>query len=154
MSSGTYPIIAQALPNPAAGIRSATLYRQTVSVCRRTFMMFLGLIHGRTSWLSSRQARSLGRRFSGLSSVRPKPCAGLLWHLAILLLKLPQPPLQEPDSRWCTGNFLVCLAMWQATAAQDIIGKIFGIFFPVSAFVSMSFSHVVCLQARMIFLLS
>ena len=65
-----------------------------------------------------------------------------------------QPPLQEPNSRWCTGNFLVCLAMWQATAAQDIIGKIFGIFFPVAAFVSISFSHVVCLQAQMISLLS
>ena len=41
----------------------------------------------------------------------------------------------------------MCLAMWQATAAQDIIGKIFGIFFPVAAFVSISFSHVVVCRA-------
>ena len=41
------------------------------------------------------------------------------------------------------ANLLVCLAAWQAQAAQDIIGKIFGIFFPVLAFVSMSFSHVI-----------
>ena len=26
------------------------------------------------------------------------------------------------------GNFLVCLAVWQALAAQDILGKIFSIF--------------------------
>ena len=44
---------------------------------------------------------------------------------------------------YCAGNFLVCLAVWQATAAQDIISKIFAIFFPVAAFVSISFSHVV-----------
>ena len=41
------------------------------------------------------------------------------------------------------ANYLVCLAMWQATAAQDIIGKIFGIFFPVLCFVSIGFSHTV-----------
>lgn len=40
-------------------------------------------------------------------------------------------------------NYMVCLGVWQATAAQDIIGKIFGIFFPVLAFVALSFSHVI-----------
>ncbi|KAK9813119.1 hypothetical protein WJX72_009361 [[Myrmecia] bisecta] len=40
-------------------------------------------------------------------------------------------------------NWLVCLAVWQATAAQDIIGKIFGIFFPIMAFVAIGFDHVV-----------
>ena len=56
----------------------------------------------------------------------------------------------KTDARWGAeviramgANLLVCLAAWQAQAAQDIIGKIFGIFFPVLAFVSMSFSHVV-----------
>ncbi|KAK9844764.1 hypothetical protein WJX74_006617 [Apatococcus lobatus] len=41
------------------------------------------------------------------------------------------------------ANYLVCLAMWQATAAQDIIGKIFGIFFPVLCFVAIGFSHTI-----------
>ena len=35
------------------------------------------------------------------------------------------------------------LHRWQATGAQDIIGKIIGIFFPVTAFVALSFSHVI-----------
>ncbi|KAK9808014.1 hypothetical protein WJX73_004279 [Symbiochloris irregularis] len=41
------------------------------------------------------------------------------------------------------ANYLVCLAAWQATAAQDIIGKIFAIFFPVVAFVGTGYSHVI-----------
>lgn len=41
------------------------------------------------------------------------------------------------------ANLLVCLAAWQAQASQDIVGKIFGIFFPVLAFVSIGFSHVI-----------
>ena len=34
-------------------------------------------------------------------------------------------PLLTPPQR-IAGNWLVCLGMWQATAAQDIIGKLFG----------------------------
>ncbi len=33
----------------------------------------------------------------------------------------------------------VTLGIWQATAAQDIIGKIFGVYFPVLAFVAVGF---------------
>lgn len=33
-------------------------------------------------------------------------------------------------------NWLVCIAVWQATAAQEIVGKIFGIFWPILAFVA------------------
>ena len=38
-------------------------------------------------------------------------------------------------------NWLVCLAMWQAMAAKEIIGKIIGIWFPVMAFVALGFEH-------------
>ena len=38
-------------------------------------------------------------------------------------------------------NWLVCLAVWLALASQDIIGKIFGIFFPIMAFVASGFEH-------------
>ena len=41
------------------------------------------------------------------------------------------------------ANLLVCLAAWQAEASQDIISKIFSIFFPVTAFVAISFSHTI-----------
>ncbi|HZK44267.1 MAG TPA: formate/nitrite transporter family protein [Syntrophomonadaceae bacterium] len=40
-------------------------------------------------------------------------------------------------------NWLVCLAVWMAFAAKDIVGKIFGIFFPIMAFVSSGFEHSV-----------
>ena len=40
-------------------------------------------------------------------------------------------------------NWLVCLAVWMALAAQDVAGKILAIFFPIMAFVAMGFDHVV-----------
>ena len=40
-------------------------------------------------------------------------------------------------------NWLVCLAVLQAMAAKDIAGKVFGIFFPIMAFVAAGFEHVV-----------
>ncbi len=46
-------------------------------------------------------------------------------------------------------NWLVCLAVWLAFAAEDIAGKILAIFFPIMAFVAMGFDHVV---ANMFFL--
>ena len=38
-------------------------------------------------------------------------------------------------------NWLVCLAVWLAIAAQDVTGKIWGIFFPIMAFVASGFEH-------------
>ena len=40
-------------------------------------------------------------------------------------------------------NWLVCLAVWMALAAHQIIGKIFAIFFPIMAFVAIGFEHSV-----------
>ena len=40
-------------------------------------------------------------------------------------------------------NWLVCLAVWMALAAEDITGKVLVIFFPIMAFVAMGFDHVV-----------
>jgi len=40
-------------------------------------------------------------------------------------------------------NWLVCLAVYLAIASDDIIGKIFGIWFPIMAFVTIGFEHVV-----------
>jgi formate/nitrite transporter len=40
-------------------------------------------------------------------------------------------------------NWLVCLAVWMALAAQDVAGKVLAIFFPIMAFVAMGFDHVV-----------
>ena len=46
-------------------------------------------------------------------------------------------------------NWLVCLAVWMALAADDVTGKILAIFFPIMAFVAMGFDHVI---ANMFFL--
>jgi len=46
-------------------------------------------------------------------------------------------------------NWLVCLAVWLALAADDVAGKILAIFFPIMGFVAMGFDHVV---ANMFFL--
>lgn len=46
-------------------------------------------------------------------------------------------------------NWLVCLAVWMAYAAEDVAGKILAIFFPIMAFVALGFDHVV---ANMFFL--
>jgi formate/nitrite transporter len=46
-------------------------------------------------------------------------------------------------------NWLVCLAVWMALAAQDVAGKVAAIFFPIMGFVAMGFDHVV---ANMFFL--
>jgi formate/nitrite transporter len=40
-------------------------------------------------------------------------------------------------------NWLVCLAVWLAIASHDTVGKIFGIFFPIMAFVASGFEHSV-----------
>lgn len=40
-------------------------------------------------------------------------------------------------------NWLVCLAVWMALASRQTIGKIFAIFFPITAFVAIGFEHSV-----------
>ena len=40
-------------------------------------------------------------------------------------------------------NWLVCLAVWLATSADDVAGKILGIVFPITAFVASGFEHSV-----------
>jgi formate/nitrite transporter len=47
---------------------------------------------------------------------------------------------------FCRGvgcNWLVCLAIWLASAGKDSISKIFGIYFPITAFVAGGFEHSV-----------
>lgn len=40
-------------------------------------------------------------------------------------------------------NWLVCLAVYLANAADDVVGKFFGIWFPIMAFVCIGFEHSV-----------
>ena len=45
--------------------------------------------------------------------------------------------------RGILANLLVCVAVWQAAAGQSVVDKVFGIFFPVLAFVAMGLEHSV-----------
>lgn len=38
-------------------------------------------------------------------------------------------------------NWLVCLAVWMASAAEDITGKVFAIFFPIWLFITSGYEH-------------
>jgi formate/nitrite transporter len=49
----------------------------------------------------------------------------------------------EAFARGIGCNWLVCLAVWMSVSSKDIIGKIFGIFFPIMAFVASGFEHSV-----------
>lgn len=41
------------------------------------------------------------------------------------------------------ANFMVCVAVWQGTCAQEVAGKILALWFPTASFVLMGFDHVV-----------
>lgn len=47
----------------------------------------------------------------------------------------------EAFIRWILANWLVCLAIYIAISSKDIVGKIFGIFFPIMTFVACWFEH-------------
>jgi len=44
------------------------------------------------------------------------------------------------------ANFMVCVGVWQATCAEDVAGKVLGLWFPISAFVMMGFDHAIANQ--------
>jgi formate/nitrite transporter len=45
--------------------------------------------------------------------------------------------------RGILANWLICLAVWMATSAKDVIGKLFAIYFPIMAFVASGFENAV-----------
>lgn len=55
----------------------------------------------------------------------------------------------EAFTRGILCNWLVCLAVWMASSARLVIGKIFAIFFPIMTFVASGYEHSI---ANMFFL--
>jgi len=47
----------------------------------------------------------------------------------------------EAVTRGILCNWMVCLAVWLAICAKDVVGKIFSIYFPIMAFVASGFEH-------------
>jgi formate/nitrite transporter FocA (FNT family) len=45
------------------------------------------------------------------------------------------------------ANWLVCIATWQANAAQDLTGKAVAVWLPISAFAMLGFEHCIGEQA-------
>jgi formate/nitrite transporter FocA (FNT family) len=41
------------------------------------------------------------------------------------------------------ANFMVCVAVWQGTCAEEVAGKILALWFPTASFVMLGFDHVV-----------
>jgi len=62
--------------------------------------------------------------------------------LAIANAKV-QLPFAQALFRGILCNWLVCLAIWLSASADDTIGKILAIYFPIMAFVAMGFEHSV-----------
>eukprot|EP00290_Baffinella_frigidus_P008314 CAMPEP_0180130066 /NCGR_PEP_ID=MMETSP0986-20121125/7658_1 /TAXON_ID=697907 /ORGANISM="non described non described, Strain CCMP2293" /LENGTH=329 /DNA_ID=CAMNT_0022069791 /DNA_START=60 /DNA_END=1049 /DNA_ORIENTATION=+ len=80
------------------------------------------------------------------SGVLPAPTLATVKGMAVAKTSVAFLPLVL---RGILCNWLVCIGIWQATAAKDIGSKAIAIWFPISAFVAMGFEHSV---ANMFFL--
>jgi formate transporter len=87
----------------------------------------------------------------GSAGVDPAKPAGMMYDrlTGIATLKAKTETDWQIFLRAIGCNWLVCLAVWLAISAEDIAGKVLGIFFPIMAFVAIGFDHVV---ANMFFL--
>jgi len=68
------------------------------------------------------------------------PSAYFLNSQAVYNAKLSL-PFWDAFYRGIGCNWLVCLAVYLAVASEDTIGKIFGMWFPIMAFVAIGFEH-------------
>lgn len=94
------------------------------------------------SWIVSYGANLLGSLFvvymvaaTGLLATAGAPKA-----MAVAKTSLT---FTQAFTRGVLCNWLVCLAIWLASAANDLPGKAVGVWFPISAFVAMGFEHSV-----------
>ncbi|CAE7057039.1 unnamed protein product [Rhizoctonia solani] len=76
---------------------------------------------------------------SGILSAEPYPT----YVRSFVLHKAMDPHWYQIFLRGIGCNWLVCIAVWQAMAATDVISKIVAIFIPIFTFVAAGFDHVV-----------
>ncbi|KEP51463.1 putative formate/nitrite transporter family protein [Rhizoctonia solani 123E] len=76
---------------------------------------------------------------SGILSAEPYPT----YLRNFVLHKAMDPHWHQIFLRGIGCNWLVCIAVWQAMAATDVISKIVAIFIPIFTFVACGFDHVV-----------
>ncbi|CAE6425572.1 unnamed protein product [Rhizoctonia solani] len=76
---------------------------------------------------------------SGILSAEPYPT----YVRSFVLHKAMDPHWHQIFLRGIGCNWLVCIAVWQAMAATEVISKIVAIFIPIFTFVAAGFDHVV-----------
>lgn len=76
---------------------------------------------------------------SGILSAEPYPT----YVRSFVIHKAMDPHWHQIFLRGIGCNWLVCIAVWQAMAATDVISKIIAIFIPIFTFVAAGFDHVV-----------
>jgi len=72
-------------------------------------------------------------------------CGGEPYLSAVRGIALAKTDLSFMSAFWrgVGCNWLVCLAVWMACAAEDVAGKILAVWFPIMAFVGLGFEHSV-----------
>ncbi|KAF8574117.1 putative formate/nitrite transporter [Ramaria rubella] len=78
-------------------------------------------------------------KYSGIVSEAPY----ITYIRAAALTKAADPQWHQIFLRGIGCNWLVCVAVWQAASAKEVISKIFAIWIPIWVFVACSFDHVV-----------
>ncbi|CAE6396097.1 unnamed protein product [Rhizoctonia solani] len=76
---------------------------------------------------------------SGILSAEPYPT----YVRSFVLHKAMDPHWHQIFLRGIGCNWLVCIAVWQAMAATEVVSKIIAIFIPIFTFVAAGFDHVV-----------
>jgi formate/nitrite transporter len=110
--------------------RPSKLLRNWIIVYIANFagsILLAGIMYGTRLWTVSNSATGASIGVKALSIANAK--AGLSFWPALF--------------RGIGCNWLVCLAVWMALSSRDVTGKIFGIFFPIMAFVAMGYEHCV-----------
>ncbi|QGU00518.1 Formate efflux transporter FocA [Candidatus Syntrophocurvum alkaliphilum] len=86
-------------------------------------LLLVFLVYNSVYWTDGASLTAVGERALGIATGK----LNLTWEAAFL--------------RGILCNWLVCMAVWLALAAKDVIGKIFSCFFPIMAFVASGFEH-------------
>ncbi|KAG8751748.1 hypothetical protein FRC12_012276 [Ceratobasidium sp. 428] len=76
---------------------------------------------------------------SGILAAEPYPT----YVRSFVIHKAMDPHWHQVFLRGIGCNWLVCIAVWQAMAASEVISKIIAIFIPIFVFVAAGFDHVV-----------
>ncbi len=117
-------------------------------------LMAVGLLNGEISWagLLRNWVVVYLSNFAGSLAVAYFMNSSGLWHLnaskvgvSVVSIAAGKVALTFTEAlvRGILCNWVVCLAVWIATGAQDASGKILGIFFPIMMFVLSGFEHSV-----------